>query len=484
MLFPTYQFVFFFLPLTLATFYLVFRLGKKTALFYVLLLFSLLFYLLPNWMHGHVIVASIVVNYWISKRIQASNAARSKWWLITGVIYNLAVIGYYKYSFFFGEIYTHFSGTELGFTKLLLPVGISFYTFQQIAYLADCYKHRDTHYKFSEYALFVAFFPQLIAGPIVHHREIMPQISALKNKSFNPTMLRVGFGMFVVGLFKKLVLADNLAHLADPVFESAASGEAIDSVSSWVATMSYTLQLYFDFSAYSDMAIGLGLMFGLKLPINFLSPYKATSIIDFWRRWHITLSRFLRDYLYIPLGGNRRGPLRRYINLGVTMILGGLWHGAGWTFIIWGALHGLYLMINHAFAFLRARANMEVPRILASTLTLLAVMVAWVFFRAENLSSANAIVYALFSFSSNVSAFNWQVADYALIALGWIIVLGVRNVAELFDYRGADTPEEWRPALFQPQAKGAYVVPLTMGVLFALALAFMPQPTVFIYFNF
>ena len=232
--------------------------------------------------------------------------------------------------------------------ETLLPLGISFYTFTQIAYLADVYANKAQEYAPANYALFVTWFPHLIAGPIMHHREMMPQFATAFRAKIDPRLVLIGLSIFSVGLAKKVLLADQAAPFADAVFDRGAL-LPLTFAEAWVGALAYTMQIYFDFSGYSDMAIGLSLMFGVRLPVNFNSPYKSKSIIEFWRRWHMTLSRFLRDYVYIPLGGNRRGPVRRYANLMATMLIGGLWHGAGWTFVIWGALHGLYLMANHAW---------------------------------------------------------------------------------------------------------------------------------------
>ena len=280
---------------------------------------------------------------------------------------------------------------------IILPLGISFFTFQQIAYIVDCaHDNVDTH-GFFDYALFVTFFPQLIAGPIVYHRDMLPQIRSGDAFSFPITDLGIGSKIFAIGLIKKVVFADGMAVYATPVFEAADAGVALTFIEAWGGAFAYTLQLYFDFSGYSDMAIGLGRMFGLRLPINFRAPYKASSIIEFWRRWHITLSMFLRNYLYIPLGGNKRGRTRRWINLMITMLLGGLWHGAGWTFVAWGGLHGLYLCINHLWRFLADRSGIDLSasatgRFASWALTFVAVVIAWVFFRAETFDGAIGVL--------------------------------------------------------------------------------------------
>jgi len=484
MLFPSFPFVFAFLPIVLLVFYFVRRKEAWHLLVPTLLLASLVFYLLPNWQHGYIIISSIIFNFYISRPVQSHNPLYSRAALVIGIIFNLSVIGYFKYIFFFSQILHSVTGIDMVLTKVILPVGISFYTFQQIAYLVDCYKDKNTHYNFTEYALFIAFFPQLIAGPIVHHKELMPQISALKNKPFNADQFKVGIGFFIVGLAKKLILADNLAHLTNPVFESADSGVAIDTLSAWMASLSYTLQLYFDFSAYSDMAIGLGLMFGIQLPINFLSPYKSQSIIEFWRRWHITLSKFLRDYLYIALGGNRKGKARRYTNLMLTMLLGGLWHGAGWNFIIWGGLHGVYLIINHAFNAAAKYTNFVMPRVMGIALTLFGVVVAWVFFRAETTEGALLILNSMFAYSS-ADERTWYPIHFMFLAVSFFLVWRMPNTAEFFGYNGCESKLSWPPKALSIIPKHREIaIPVTLGILFALVIMYIPRPTIFIYFNF
>ena len=356
MLFPTFQFIFVFLPIVLSAVYLLKKLNKNISLVFPLLFFSMIFYLLPNWRDAYVIIFSLLVNYLISGRVQVKNESHGKIFLILGIIFNLCVISYFKYLFFFSEVFAGLTGIGFNIEQLVLPVGISFYTFQQIAYLVDCYKEKNINYKLDEYALFVTFFPQLIAGPIVHHKELLPQLKNLK-ETLSGVYFNLGLCFFIFGLFKKLVIADNLAEIANPVFLATEKLEYVDMLSAVLATLAYTFQLYFDFSAYSDMAIGLGLMLGIKLPINFFSPYKSKSITEFWRRWHITLSSFLRDYLYIPLGGNRNGKLMRYRNLILTMLLGGLWHGAGWNFIICICLFRLVINGRYFDTIKRIKAN-------------------------------------------------------------------------------------------------------------------------------
>jgi D-alanyl-lipoteichoic acid acyltransferase DltB (MBOAT superfamily) len=314
--------------------------------------------------------------------------------LALGVSGDLILLGYYKYANFFIDNFNLSLGTSYAPAEIILPLGISFFTFTQIAFLIDAARGEAREFNFIHYGLFVTYFPHLIAGPVLHHKEMMPQFGQASTYRFNTEFLTVGLTIFALGLFKKVVLADGIVPYAAPIFAAANQGELLGLFQAWGGALAYTLQLYFDFSGYCDMAIGLSYMIGVRLPINFNSPYKAINISDFWRRWHMTLSRFLRDYLYISLGGNRKGPARRYINLMATMLLGGLWHGAGWTFVIWGGLHGLYLVIHQASQKLRQSLGQDITRssfmgrLSGATLTFLAVVVGWVFFRAATWQAA------------------------------------------------------------------------------------------------
>ncbi len=402
MLFNSTIFILGFLPLTLLGFWGLSKFRLTQGVMIWLLISSLFFYSYWNIFSPAgqgktieyivLIILSVVINYSIgteiSKSKQSSN--RAKLFLILGTILNLSVIVYYKYANFFLDSINSLFSTNYQLNNLILPLGISFYTFTQIAYLVDAYRGevKNENYNLPTYGLFILFFPQLIAGPILRHDELIPQLRSLKNKIFSPKNFSLGLIFFTIGLSKKIIIADTLSPWVATIFNNTSS---LTFLEAWVGAISYTLQLYFDFSGYSDMAIGLGYMFNIVLPINFNSPYKATSISDFWRRWHITLSNFLRDYLYIPLGGSRRGEIRRYANLIITMLLGGLWHGAGWTFVIWGGLHGLYLSINHGWR----KFNISLPQWLAWMITFLAVIFGWVMFRAQSLSDAMEMIQAM-----------------------------------------------------------------------------------------
>ncbi len=343
----------------------------------------------------------MIGNYGVGRCIHSCPAPAAKRWLVAcGVALNLLVLGVFKYANFVVDNINAIADAELALREIVLPIGISFFTFQQIAYLVDILRARVQRYAFVDYCLFVSFFPQLIAGPIVHHDDIVPQFRRLGVANRAPH-LGVGLTTFVMGLFKKVVVADYLARVATQVFDGGAVEGPVTFADAWIATVAYSLQIYFDFSGYSDMAIGIGCVFGIRLPLNFDSPYKARNIVDFWKRWHMTLSRFLRDYLYIPLGGNRRGMARRYVNLMLTMLLGGMWHGAGWNFLAWGGLHGLYLMATHSWLAWRwarvgeSRGPGPLQRAVGVALTFLAVAFAWVFFRAPGFGVAWEVTKAL-----------------------------------------------------------------------------------------
>ncbi len=385
MLFNSYEFLLFFLPIALGGYYAASRLlGQRTAITW-LALCSMFFYGWWNPAYVSLMTASILCNYGFG--LLLAGKWRSKRVLALSIAANLLLLAYYKYTDFFINNINELTGTAWTLHHIILPLGISFFTFTQIAYLVDVYRGEVKEYRITDYFLFVTYFPHLIAGPIIHHKEMMPQFMKPATDMINARNITAGLVLFTIGIAKKILIADRVMVYVSPVFSAAENGAALTFFEAWGGALAYTIQLYFDFSGYVDMALGISLLFGIRLPLNFDSPYKATNIIDFWRRWHMTLSRFLRDYLYIGLGGNRKGKARRYINLLLTMLLGGLWHGAGWTFVIWGGLHGLYLCINHAWRALCGNRAPILPSplrtIFYGSITFLAVVVAWVFFRAE-----------------------------------------------------------------------------------------------------
>ena len=396
MLFNSYGFIFIFLP---TTFMLYFYLNHKrlTEASKGLLVFSsLFFYSWWNISYLPIILSSMLFNYLLGNTLaNDSNKFSKKSILIFGIVVNITLLGYFKYTDFLIENWNLLSGEKIELLHLALPLAISFFTFQQISYLVDSYRKETKEYDFLNYALFVTFFPQLIAGPIVHHKEMMPQFEKRKNKLLNYHNIAMGLFIFSMGLFKKVIIADTFASWATAGFDVALT---LNLFEAWATSLAYTFQLYFDFSGYTDMAIGAALLFNIKLPTNFNSPYKAKDIQDFWRRWHITLSRFLRDYIYIPLGGSRRGSIQTYINLMATFIIGGIWHGAGWTFIFWGFLHGFALVIHRVWKSL----GFQLWNWLAWLLTFNFLNVTWVFFRAKNWEDATKVLDSMFSLDNVV----------------------------------------------------------------------------------
>jgi len=419
MLFNSYGLIFVFLPIT---FFIYFYLNHKRLSEVskgFLVVSSLFFYSWWNISYLPIILVSIIFNYIVGKRL-TNNYKKDfskKMTLFFGIFCNLSLLGYFKYADFLIENFNFAFNSNASLLKLALPLAISFFTFQQIAYLVDSYRQETKNYTFLNYALFVTFFPQLIAGPIVHHKEMMPQFLKVKNKVKNYQNIAIGIFIFSIGLFKKVVIADTFAIWATDGFDVATT---LNLFEAWATSLSYTFQLYFDFSGYTDMAIGLALLFNIRLPNNFNSPYKATNIQDFWRRWHMTLSRFLRNYLYIPLGGNREGEFRTYTNLLATFIIGGLWHGAGWTFVFWGFLHGLAIIIQRLWSTLGIRLWAW----LAWLITFNFVNIAWIFFRAEEWDDAIKVLSGMF-----IGNNDFKISSFKLLSIiiGFLIVLTLKN---------------------------------------------------------
>ena len=514
MLFNSYTFLLVYLPVTLLGFFAVGRFGKANGAAW-LAICSLFFYGWWDYRYLPLLLASICGNYLAGGFIARSpGTAKGRGVLIGAIACNLVLLGYYKYADFFVSSANSALGTDWPILGIILPIGISFFTFTQIAFLADAYAGKVTEYRFIYYVLFVTYFPHLIAGPVLHHKEMMPQFDEDRNYRVSAANFSVGLTIFAIGLAKKVLIADNLALFAAPSF--VPNADAPSFFLAWGGALAYTFQLYFDFSGYSDMAIGLSRLFGVRLPLNFNSPYKARNITEFWRRWHMTLSRFLRDYLYIPLGGNRCGALRRRANLLVTMVLGGLWHGAGWNFVIWGALHGCFLVINQAWQGLARGFAIHLPaslgRFLGITITFVCVVFGWVYFRAPDLATANRMVLGM------LGAWGAALPEPLLLRLG-----PVKEFLEGFGVRsylggGANFVEMWLwifagglIAFFAPNtqevvggiekksaAAGGYWCRLIeglswqpdrrqavlYGLLFGFGLLALSRPTEFLYFQF
>ncbi len=470
MLFNSYEFIFFFLPLTFLLYFFLLRQKLATGAKGFLVFASLFFYSWWNIAYLPLILGSMLFNYIVGNSLN-ENLRRlrvhKKSLLAFGISVNVLLLGYYKYADFFLENLNALAGTSLTLLHLALPLAISFFTFQQIAYLVDSYRGETKEYDFLNYALFVTFFPQLIAGPIVHHAEMMPQFASGRNLVRRYKNIAPGLFIFAAGLFKKVVIADTFAVWANSGYAHAAE---LNTLEAWAASLSYTFELYFDFSGYTDMAIGAALLFNIRLPFNFNSPYKALSIQDFWHRWHITLSRFLRDYIYIPLGGNRHGHIHTYLNLFVTFLIGGIWHGAGWTFVFWGLLHGVGIVVHRIWKQLGKR----MPTVAAWFVTFGFINITWVFFRAKDWQEAMQVLSAMFSFSwpslplkTALSHLGGEPKILVWILLAFVLVLFFKNSNTFFDR-------------FKPT--GA-VLAVSL-VLTYLALEQLSRFSEFLYFNF
>lgn len=499
MVFSSWQFIIIFLPVCVIIYFCLNRWISATAGKAWLVLSSLFFYAYWDPRYLPLILGSIAFNYALGSVLAQSHVVQSasvanpllernrRVALIIGIGANLLLLGYFKYTDF---LITNVNvALETGFSlqQIVLPLAISFFTFTQIVYLVDSYRGTTTTYDLLNYALFVTFFPHLIAGPIVQHSQIMPQFAEAVRLRPNRDNIAIGLTVFGFGLFKKIALADTFAIWANAGFEA---DRALNFFEAWVTSLSYTFQLYFDFSGYCDMAIGASLLFNIRLPDNFYSPYKATSIQDFWRRWHVTLSSFLRDYVYIPLGGSRRSEFRTYVNLLITFLLGGLWHGATWMFVIWGALHGLALMVHRSWQSL----GRPLPKPLAWLITFLFINFAWVFFRANSPEAAMRVVWGMLDVRSILpepgrlvptSDLAWAgvLADQLLgvfppsligqlpavfVIVAAAIILCQRNTVDLVNGKVS-------PAFY-------WLGPVLFSI--GLQLTFVQTSTVFLYFNF
>jgi alginate O-acetyltransferase complex protein AlgI len=520
-LFNSYSFVLLYLPVVFFGFFLIGRSSHKLAALW-LGLASLAFY---GWWNPRLVVllgGSILFNYALGGLIARCGPTRpGKVVLAFAVGANLAALGLFKYANFFIATADTLTGASWPAVNIVLPLGISFFTFTQIAFLVDVHRGEAREYNFVHYLLFVSYFPHLIAGPVLHHQQIMPQFAAPETYRLNASNVAVGLTEFTIGLIKKVLLADAFGGLATRVFDGAAHGLHPRLFAGWAGALTFTFQIYFDFSGYSDMAIGLSRLFGVSLPINFRSPYRAQNIIEFWRRWHMTLSQFLRDYLYVPLGGNRRGKIRRYANLMLTMLIGGLWHGANWTFVAWGGLHGLYLVVNHAWRRLRERGGRvadgpsRIGRMASVSLTLFGVVVAWVFFRSANFGAAWIMLKSMVGgYGISLPA---QAAGIWGPAHGWLAYDGFLETPirfggspEVASFVGLTlcslvvvwflpTTQDWLLAPRPARSRGglwtrvgclvegwrpAPLVGVAVGVGLALILMSQAEPATFIYFQF
>lgn len=518
MRFNSYEFLFAFLPITFAGFFLFGKWSRDAAAVW-LSLSSLFFYAYGDRNALPLLSLSIVCNYWLSSKLNSTSQRtenRRKLLIYIAVGSNLVVLAIFKYPNFIIRTANYFlSGfrfTNLPEVNINLPVGISFFTFTQIAFLVDSYQRKVRERKFVHYALFVTYFPHLVAGPILHHSQMMPQFAHASTYRINFKRIALALVAFTIGLAKKVILADWIGQYSDLLFRNLSHGITPTLLNSWTGSLAYTFQIYFDFSGYSDMAVGLSLLFGVVLPINFNSPYKATNIIDFWRRWHITLSAFLRDYLYIPLGGNRYGDVRRYINLVITMLLGGLWHGANWTFVLWGAFHGALLSIDHGWRKLLTNSRNKpsrMPALLAWPITFFSVVFSWVLFRSGSLQQSGAIyrgmlglngiqlpvpmagrfpVLQRFQFVAFKGIWNESIPvgmsaseGFLLIFLCLAICLFLPNTADLI---GTDIVLDHGDSARRTPIFRRCALAFGLGFLFVITLLSLHHATRFIYFQF
>lgn len=461
MLFNSYEFIFAFWPLTFVIYFLLNRFCPPVAGKLWLALASLFFYSWWSIKSLPLILISIMFNYFMGRSIaQKDRSPRARKLLLTlAITGDVLLLGYYKYADFLITNVNSLLSNQIELLNLALPLGISFFTFTQIAYLVDAYRGKAKEYSIINYVLFVTFYPHLIAGPILHHKEMMPQFDRVRSKSIIPGNVARGLFIFCIGLFKKVVIADTLAPIASQGFDVSTH---LGLVEAWVTSLAYTLQLYFDFSGYSDMAIGIALLFNIKLPVNFNSPYKAVSIQDFWRRWHMTLSRFLKDYIYIPLGGNRKGVSRTYFNLVITFVIGGIWHGAGWTFVVWGLLHGIAQVVQRLWN----KTGISLPSWVYWFITFLFINFSWIFFRAETWNDALKVLRGMFNFGEIHVSID-LLGQVVLISAALAVALIARNSMEMKNR-------------FAPNLKYAAFI----AFLFVFSILYFNQVSEFLYFTF
>lgn len=534
MLFNSYIFIFAFLPIVLSGFFYIGKYDRTLAALW-LTVASLFFYAWWDIRFLALLLSSIAFNYTAGYVIRCRTthhrlALSPKVSLIIAIATNLFLLGYFKYANFFAENFSHLTGSVFSASEILLPLGISFFTFTQIAFLVDSYQGKVREPNFIHYTLFVTYFPHLIAGPILHHKEIMPQFAKQDVYQINWRNMTVGLTIFILGLAKKVLLADALSPVATPIFEAVKIGNLPMVFEAWIGAVAYTLQIYFDFSAYSDMAIGLSLMFNIRLPLNFNSPYRSSSMIDTWQRWHITLTRFfghylyaplarfLRDYIYVPLGGSRYGKMPRFVSMICTLLVCGLWHGSSWTFVFWGGLQGFYLLTNYSWRAFKVRMNWEkggrLAQLSSVLLTFMAATVSLVFFRADSLTTAIAMLQGMFGFNGVSLPSAWSDLGLSFTQYDWLLFKGINTMVDFDTFQALGkliiglaivwfSPNVWqlfqtyRPTLgdlispSQPYQFNHFVQwrlskwqAWATGTLFAVSIIHLTQSSEFLYFQF
>jgi len=480
MLFNSLAYIFIFLPIVVMGYYFWQNLHLAHLSKIWLIASSIVFYGYYDPKYTLLLLVSMLVNFSIGCGFNKGVfhiPVRRKCLLIVGLSFNILLLGYYKYANFFIDNVNILFRSDIQIQKIILPLGISFFTFTQIAYLVDEYKEKAKEYNFIDYLLFVTFFPHLIAGPILRHNEVIPQFNEIKRKVFRYKNLVLGIFLFSMGLFKKVVFADTFSTYVNNGYNPERD---LTMLEGWIVVLSYTLQIYFDFSGYTDMALGSAKMLNIDLPINFNSPYKAESIQDFWRRWHITLSTFLRDYVYIPLGGNRKGSGRTYLNLLLTMLIGGVWHGAGWLFVLWGGLHGLALCVNRFWK----KTKINMPKWAGILVTFIFINATWIIFRAESFWQVRKILHSLVDYHNFVIprtftlSFKFLENRYEnillLIPLGVLVIFVLGNSNQILSKIKLD------------KKSNALILSVAFALLFMTAIikGIAVPYTEFIYFNF
>lgn len=476
MVFSSYEMIFLFLPIVLIGYFALSKIEQPVFQKLFLVGASMFFYAYFNPAYLIIILSSIIINYLLSKVIVHldEKIRLKKTVLAVGILFNIGLLGYFKYHDFLISNINAVFDTDFNLKNVILPLGISFFTFQQLSFLISVYKKQEKIENIIDYSLFVVFFPQLVAGPIVLYSEMIPQFLDQKNRYFSSENFAKGLYIFCIGLFKKTVIADTIALFVNNGFGLS----YLSAPTAWAVAMSYTLQIYFDFSGYSDMAIGLGKMFNIDIPANFISPYTSESITVFWRRWHITLGRALSIYVYVPLGGNRKGAARTYLNLFVTFLISGLWHGAAWTFVIWGALHGIIVAGERLFHNLLVK----IPKIIRIACTFLTVNFLWVLFRATSFEEAINIYKGMINFSdlslSQIATLN---LDGIVQFPGKTAILYVAGILLLLIFVVLFTKNSLYYAdTFKPSRKNLFVT----VILFVISVIHLSRLSTFIYFNF
>ena len=504
MLFNSYEFIFLFMPVVLTGFFLIARKSHQGAIAW-LGLASIFFYAYWSIAALPIMVASICVNYWLGFHLSNPSLKYRQRLLALAIILNLVALGYFKYANFFianTNIVRDLMGMDpLDSLSIVLPIGISFFTFTQIAFLIDSYQNRVKERNFAQYILFVSFFPHLLAGPVLHHKQMMPQFSDQGNFSLQKEKIALGISTFAVGLAKKVLLADTLGGYVATFYNSLLQGNLPSFWVSWIGSLGYTFQLYFDFSGYSDMAVGLALLFGIWLPYNFNSPFKATSIIAFWQRWHITLTKYVGEYLYTPITlkftrmAHDKNPVFQtifslFIPTVIIFLILGIWHGSNWTYVVFGGMHGLYIVINHLWRKIfplpnkkskAAQKYQNIKRISGWALTFLAVNISFVMFRADNVSTAIEIYKGMLGFNGfYLGMFNeWFPVlklEIFVLAISFIIVIFAPNSIEIVEYSLANIHnyDKWiYPIIF-----------VFIGIVYVLYTATKYQVSPFLYFQF